>query len=1144
MAIDITTLAIAIDSRQVKQADKDLDKLSRTSSNTERETAKLKNSTNELSKTYSDLSGSTSGAVVGLAKLTAILYASAESIKMFVSQSDKMSMLNSRLTLVSDSYQDFANAQKRLFKISQDANSELGSTVDLYASLARSTKDLGTTQEDLLQVTETINKAIAISGGSAQAAEAALVQLGQGFASGTLRGEELNSVMEQTPRLAQAIANGMGITIGQLRAYGAEGKISAEAVMNALKDQADVINAEFGNVEVTVSKAMVNVGNSILSLIGNFSQAQGATSSLSQTILEFSKFLDENSRSIIDTGEDVVAVAGIVGNGLKSIYLVAKAGYMELTVAFHSEIESALNAIIKLFQDGLNAVTNEINATTKYWSDILGVDFGQIKQVNFNPIKIDKAAIKSSINETYSEIERLGKSTDAYFKELVTDTVEYPKKTFAATTQTAKKTFDAIKSGSGDAAKSLKTASSATKELADKTEELYRKYYELTGQKDKIFQMNVDKTLKELMASGLFTAEQIGEAYEGMWKDYKDKGIDANKEIAMDFTDQFGNMLKGIFSGDIGGALKGFVDGISTELMAPMIKSLSTSISSSLNSIMSGFGSWGSGLLGLGIGLIGAFSSNTVSQAEIDAAKGRVDFSDNSIANLGAMFEQVQYPLLEVTNSMFKHIRNMDNNFYAIARAFSLQASAGGVDITGGSFVPKVSANVYSSKSLTLLSSGLQFEMQKFAEALDPATLLVQAYETVYSQKDYLWKSTSYVENRYKDLPPEALKSLSDTFIEGFYAILEAGTILGIEGLEEQLGNAVINMGKIDFKDLSDQEVADRLNMAFSEMFSDVIGQIDSFTLLIDRYAQGAEQSMETLLRIATEFDQANHYFGLIGKQFNEGVIDVTKTWTETYLKTVEADMHGLDQYGNMSTLLKRWFKPTMEEVTEVFTETYQEVYTAQMQMLDIVESAGGMQSFSDAMGILMGNFYTDAEQLEFMTKSLDQAFETLGISAMPRTNDEFRKLLETMDTSTEAGAYLYGQVLLLAESFNQMTTASEQLREASASAISGIADAWLGELSYLTLQQKADFASGYFDIARQSNGTLSALDAARANAEIALKATASKEEYIPIFNRYIEEMSKEVDDATNRDLLEELRALKNEVIELKEATYNAAIHA
>jgi len=191
MAIDITTLAIAIDSRQVKQADKDLDKLSRTSSNTERETAKLKNSTNELSKTYSDLSGSTSGAVVGLAKLTAILYASAESIKMFVSQSDKMSMLNSRLTLVSDSYQDFANAQKRLFKISQDANSELGSTVDLYASLARSTKDLGTTQEDLLQVTETINKAIAISGGSAQAAEAALVQLGQGFASGTLRGEEV-----------------------------------------------------------------------------------------------------------------------------------------------------------------------------------------------------------------------------------------------------------------------------------------------------------------------------------------------------------------------------------------------------------------------------------------------------------------------------------------------------------------------------------------------------------------------------------------------------------------------------------------------------------------------------------------------------------------------------------------------------------------------------------------------------------------------------------------------------------------------------------------------------------------------------------------------------------------------------------------
>ncbi|HAK13358.1 MAG TPA: hypothetical protein DCM33_01595, partial [Acinetobacter radioresistens] len=96
--------------------------------------------------------------------------------------------------------------------------------------------------QETARLTETVSKAVAISGASAASAEAALVQFNQALASGTLRGEELNSVMEQTPGLARAIAQGMGITIGQLRSVAAEGKITSEVLVKALNNSQQAVD--------------------------------------------------------------------------------------------------------------------------------------------------------------------------------------------------------------------------------------------------------------------------------------------------------------------------------------------------------------------------------------------------------------------------------------------------------------------------------------------------------------------------------------------------------------------------------------------------------------------------------------------------------------------------------------------------------------------------------------------------------------------------------------------------------------------------------------------------------------------------------------------------------------------------------------
>src|SRR5699024_8635005 len=100
---------------------------------------------------------------------------------------------------------------------------------------------LGLAQGEVLSITRTINEAIKLSGGSAASADAAITQLIQGLQSGVVRGDEFNSIMEQSPRLAQAMADGLGVTRGELRAMAMDGKLSSEVVINAIRSQGDVI---------------------------------------------------------------------------------------------------------------------------------------------------------------------------------------------------------------------------------------------------------------------------------------------------------------------------------------------------------------------------------------------------------------------------------------------------------------------------------------------------------------------------------------------------------------------------------------------------------------------------------------------------------------------------------------------------------------------------------------------------------------------------------------------------------------------------------------------------------------------------------------------------------------------------------------
>ncbi|RMV28991.1 Lambda family phage tail tape measure protein, partial [Pseudomonas savastanoi pv. phaseolicola] len=218
--------------------------------------------------------------------------AAAFSAKAFYDAAEAYSTLTNRMKLVTDGADQLAEAQKAVFAIAQGSFQPLNATAELYQRIATNQKELKLTGEGVAGVVGTISKTLAISGASAASASAALVQLGQAFASGTLRGEELNSVMEQAPALSQAIAAGMGKTVGELRTLGAAGLLTADAVVKALQAQRVAVDELFSKTNVTIGNSLTAVGNSFTQLVGKLDQASGASLAISSNVVALSKSMD------------------------------------------------------------------------------------------------------------------------------------------------------------------------------------------------------------------------------------------------------------------------------------------------------------------------------------------------------------------------------------------------------------------------------------------------------------------------------------------------------------------------------------------------------------------------------------------------------------------------------------------------------------------------------------------------------------------------------------------------------------------------------------------------------------------------------------------------------------------------------------
>ena len=271
----------------------------------------------------------------------------------FTKSLDDITTYQNKLRLVAS---DQANANRLFEEVAQIAirsRSALGDTVTAYARIARSTKDLGLSQRDALNITEAVTKSFKISGASIQEASASAVQFGQALASDRLGGDELRSILEQAPRLSQAVVDGINLmnktdpsqlpkklrdeikktgtlSIGTLRDVAKKGLLTGEVVSRAVLSQQKAINDEFLKTTPTIAESFIVLKTNWELFLNSFNKGTGAAGMISKAIL-----------FIADNLETIISVGAVVGSTFAGLWVATQ---VQKFASFIAGIPVALSA--------------------------------------------------------------------------------------------------------------------------------------------------------------------------------------------------------------------------------------------------------------------------------------------------------------------------------------------------------------------------------------------------------------------------------------------------------------------------------------------------------------------------------------------------------------------------------------------------------------------------------------------------------------------------------------------------------------------------------------------------------------------------------------------------------------------------------
>lgn len=296
------------------------------------------------------------------------------SVQGLAATADKYSSLSARIQQATKENGNFEQAMSGVHLVALQTNSNLQATGDLFTRLNTVGKDMGMTQQQVLDLTKTVTQAIQIGGGTAQQSEAAITQFIQAMQGGVLRGEEFNSMMENGYGVAEALAKGLGVTTGELRKMAENGELGAERVVKALQSQAGQIQATYDKFPTTIGNALQRITTSWEILIGKMDQANGASSTVADWLVVLANNIADLDIVLNDIGEGFV----LVGDQLKKVD--------------SATIEALKTALVSAY-DTIKELGSTVGIGFEAISDILNTTLSQI--LNFNS-SLETASDKTS----------------------------------------------------------------------------------------------------------------------------------------------------------------------------------------------------------------------------------------------------------------------------------------------------------------------------------------------------------------------------------------------------------------------------------------------------------------------------------------------------------------------------------------------------------------------------------------------------------------------------------------------------------------------------------------------------------------------------------------------------------------------------
>ncbi len=342
----------------------------------------LKNAQDQVNSAQQKSTGIMSGVKTGLTAIASAIAVSQliQYGKQFLEIADTMTQLQARIDRLSSSAKEGAATFQALASIASSSGASLKDTEKLWETLTSSLKSAGATNDQILTLTETLQKAGRIGGASSEEMASALRQFGQSIAGGTVRAQEFNSIVEQTPEIARQMAAGLGISTKELQKRMLEGKLSAEDALNAIMKQAGLVNQEFSKLPRTVDQATNSLTISFQEMVNQINKTTGASTGMVHVIDSLSAAIDR--------------LAGKVPNATQQLSeLNSTAGMYARRARTYSW----------LGLDGWAAQAEGINVVSNKAAALVG-DLAAISKVNSQPIKI--AGTGDS-----KEVEKLEKST-------------------------------------------------------------------------------------------------------------------------------------------------------------------------------------------------------------------------------------------------------------------------------------------------------------------------------------------------------------------------------------------------------------------------------------------------------------------------------------------------------------------------------------------------------------------------------------------------------------------------------------------------------------------------------------------------------------------------------------------------------------